>query len=85
MSGNGPMECFEDSGHKLFRFSRGPSAFVANIECGARLMNWSVSLADGAVRDVVHWPENAPRGGAGDAFGTVRGGIPVLFLSLIHI
>lgn len=79
MSGNGPMECFEDSGHKLFRFSRGPSAFVANIECGARLMNWSVSLADGAVRDVVHWPENAPRGGAGDAFGTVRGGIPVLF------
>ena len=42
-------------------------------------MNWSVSLADGAVRDVVYWPEDAPRGGAGDEFGSVRGGIPVLF------
>ena len=42
MSGNVRMECFEDSGQKLYRFSRGPSAFVANIECGARLMNWSV-------------------------------------------
>lgn len=72
------MECFEDSGSKLYKFTRGPSSFIVNAQCGARLMNWSLSLADGAVRDIIYWPENAPRGG-GEDFGEVRGGIPILF------
>ena len=72
------METFEQSGAKLYKFTRGPSTFIANIENGARLMNWAVSFADGAVRDVIYWPENGPVGG-GEDFGEVRGGIPVLF------
>lgn len=72
------MQSFEKSGQTLYKFTRGASSFVANIESGARLMNWSISLADGVVRDVVYWPENAPLGGGGE-FGDVRGGIPVLF------
>lgn len=50
------METFEQSGAKLYKFTRGPSTFIANIENGARLMNWAVSFADGAVRDVIYWP-----------------------------
>ncbi len=72
------METFEQSGAKLYKFTRGPSTFIANIENGARLMNWAVSFADGAVRDVIYWPENGPVG-EGEDFGEVRGGIPVLF------
>ena len=47
------MQSFEESGQTLYKFTRGASSFVANIESGARLMNWSISLADGVVRDVV--------------------------------
>jgi galactose mutarotase-like enzyme len=70
------MEPIEYEGLCLRRWRRGPSCFLARPEAGARLMNWNVRMADGSVRDVVHWPENA---GAGADFARVRGGNPVLF------
>ncbi len=71
------MEIVDANGLKLYKWNIGPSSFLMNPSDGARLMNWYVSMADGAVRDVIFWPENAPLGGEG--FAEVRGGMPVLF------
>jgi galactose mutarotase-like enzyme len=38
-------------------------------------MNWNLELADGSVRDVIHWPEITTFEG----FHSVRGGNPILF------
>ena len=38
-------------------------------------MNWNLRMADGSVRDVIHWPENADFGN----FAEVLGGNPILF------
>ena len=37
-------------------------------------MNWNVTLGDGSVRDVIHWPENLQAD-----FARTRGGNPILF------
>lgn len=79
MSGNVRMECFEDSGQKLYRFSRGPSAFVANHRV-RRAADELVGFARGRRgegRCVLAGRRAAWR--RGDEFGSVRGGIPVLF------
>ncbi len=62
-------------GQHLHRWQIGQSTFLALPEHGARLMNWHLTLADGSVRDVIHWPELASL----DNFSNVRGGNPILF------
>lgn len=62
-------------GETLHRWRIGRSTFLASPARGARLMNWSLDLADGDVRDVIHWPELATI----DGFASVRGGNPILF------
>lgn len=57
------------------RWDCGPSTFLARPEHGARLMNWNLQMADGSVRDVIYWPENADF----SHFAKVRGGNPILF------
>jgi galactose mutarotase-like enzyme len=62
-------------GETLHRWRVGRSTFVAHTGRGARLMHWNLALADGSVRDVIHWPEIT----SFDGFASVRGGNPVLF------
>ena len=69
------MEKVPYQGHTLTRWRVGNSTFLALPEKGARLMNWNVTLGDGSVRDVLHWPENADF----THFAKVRGGNPILF------
>jgi galactose mutarotase-like enzyme len=69
------METVVFQGHALTRWRVGSSTFLAFPERGARLMNWSLALADGSVRDVVYWPEDADF----SKFARVRGGNPILF------
>lgn len=59
----------------LTRWNVGNSTFLALPERGARLMHWHVTLGDGSVRDVIHWPDLKS---IGDAVGA-RGGNPILF------
>ena len=70
-----PMEKIPYLGHTLHRWTVGKSTFLAIPEKGARLMNWALTLGDGSVRDVIHWPELASL----DDVAKVRGGNPVLF------
>ena len=69
------MEKVSYLGREIGRWESGPSTFLALPEAGARLMNWNVTLGDGSVRDVMHWPELQ----ALDDFHKVRGGNPILF------
>jgi galactose mutarotase-like enzyme len=69
------MEKIPYLGAEIIRWQVGNSTFLALPERGARLMNWSLGLGDGSVRDVIHWPEL----GSLDGFARVRGGNPVLF------
>jgi galactose mutarotase-like enzyme len=69
------MEKVPYFGQTLIRWRVGGSTFVALPEKGARLMNWSLEMADGSVRDVIHWPELASL----DGFHKARGGNPILF------
>lgn len=69
------METVPYLGRTLTRWQVGPSSFLALPEIGARLMNWSVALPDGSVRDVIHWPELRSL----DDFARTRGGNPILF------
>ena len=69
------MEKVSYLGHTIGRWQVGQSTFLALPERGARLMNWSLSLGDGSVRDVIHWPELTSL----DEISKVRGGNPILF------
>jgi galactose mutarotase-like enzyme len=69
------MDIIEYQGREIRRWERGPSAFLVTPEAGARLMNWNVTLGDGSIRDVIHWPETLES----DDFAKVRGGNPILF------
>ncbi len=69
------MEKVPYFGQTLRRWRVGPSTFLALPEKGARLMNWSLTLGDGSVRDVIHWPEIASL----ESMAQVRGGNPILF------
>jgi galactose mutarotase-like enzyme len=69
------MEQVPYLGQTLRRWKVGRSTFLALPEKGARLMNWSIGLGDGSVRDVVYWPELA----APADIGKARGGNPILF------
>ena len=69
------MEKVPYRGQTLTRWRVGNSTFLALPEKGARLMNWNIALADGSVRDVLYWPENADFAD----FPRVRGGNPILF------
>lgn len=69
------MEKVPYQGQTLTRWRVGNSTFLALPERGARLINWNVALADGSVRDVVYWPEDANFA----EFHKVRGGNPILF------
>ena len=69
------MEIVDYNSVKLHQWKCGPSTYLARPELGARLMNWHVGMADGSVRDVIHWPEDADFSN----FPKVRGGNPILF------
>jgi galactose mutarotase-like enzyme len=69
------MEKITFGGQTLSRWKVGRSTFLASPEQGARLMNWSLTLGDGSIRDVIYWPENADFGN----IAKVRGGNPILF------
>jgi len=69
------METVEFQGQSLSRWRVGNSTFLALPTRGARLLNWNVTHADGSVRDVIHWPENADFA----HIAKVRGGNPILF------
>jgi galactose mutarotase-like enzyme len=69
------MEMIDYKGVGLHRWTCGPSTYLARPELGARLMNWNLKMADGSVRDVIHWPEDADM----DNMAKVRGGNPILF------
>ena len=56
------MEKIDFDGVTLHRWSCGSSTYLVRPELGARLMNWNLRMADGSVRDVIHWPENADYG-----------------------
>ena len=47
------MEKVPYQGQTLTRWRVGNSTFLALPEKGARLMNWSIALGDGSVRDVL--------------------------------
>ena len=53
----------------------GSSVFRAVPEVGARLMDWKLTTADGNVREVIYWPEDADMSN----LRKVRGGNPILF------
>ena len=69
------MERIQYLGQTILRWQVGPSTFLALPEKGARLMNWNVTLGDGSVRDLIHWPETDKL----DNIAKIRGGNPVLF------
>lgn len=69
------MEKVPYQGQTLTRWRVGNSTFLALPEKGARLMNWNLALADGSVRDILYWPEDADFAD----FARVRGGNPILF------
>lgn len=69
------METIDFQGVPLRRWTCGPSSYLARPELGARLMNWNLRMADGSVRDVIHWPE----GTDWTNFAKIRGGNPILF------
>ena len=69
------MEIIEHNGLQLHRWSCGPSAYLANPTQGARLLNWNLRMADGSVRDVIHWPEAADY----QDFACIAGGNRILF------
>ena len=53
------METILFQGETIHKWTVGASTFLAVPNNGARLMNWHIQLADGSVRDVIHWPEDA--------------------------
>ncbi len=69
------MEIIDHQGLRVHRWQCGPSIFLACPERGARLMQWKLRLANGSVREVIHWPDAADT----DNFAKVRGGNPILF------
>jgi galactose mutarotase-like enzyme len=69
------METIPYKGQLLSRWRVGNSTFLALPEKGARLLNWNITLADGSVRDVLYWPEDADF----TNIAKVRGGNPILF------
>ena len=69
------MENIPYLGERLIRWRAGSSSFLALPERGARLMNWNVTLGDGSVRDIIHWPEVESL----SDFHRIRGGNPILF------
>jgi galactose mutarotase-like enzyme len=69
------MEKIPYFGATLLRWRVGGSTFMALPEKGARLMNWNISMGDGTVRDVIHWPEISSL----VDFHKTRGGNPILF------
>lgn len=69
------VETIDYFGRRIVRWTVGPSTFVAAPGDGARLMSWNVSLPDGGLRDVIHWPDLRNV----EDFARVRGGNPILF------
>jgi galactose mutarotase-like enzyme len=69
------MERIPYLGQTILKWQVGASTFLALPEMGALLMNWSVTLGDGSVRDIIFWPEIDNL----DNIASVRGGNPILF------
>jgi galactose mutarotase-like enzyme len=69
------METLDYHGQPIRQWRAGPSTYRAWPETGARLMDWTIALAGGRARTVVHWPEDADVAHP----AKIRGGNPILF------
>ena len=69
------MESIEYLRREIRKWECGASTFLACPEAGARLLNWHLKMADGSIRDIIHWPELESL----DDIADVRGGNPILF------
>lgn len=69
------METIQFNNTTIRKWEVGASTFLAWPECGARLMNWHISMADSSVRDIIYWPEDADFSRP----AKIRGGNPILF------
>jgi len=70
------MQEIDYLGHKIVKWERGSSTFLAWPQVGARLMNWHLSYPDGTIRDIIHWPDQPI---SLETIAKVRGGNPILF------
>ncbi len=61
------MEIMDNKGEKLYKWKIGASTFLVDIEKGAKLLAWDISIA-GAKRDIIYYEE-----------GSTDGGNPILF------
>ncbi len=70
-----PLLSHTPEGQRLYCWKIGPSEYLANPECGARLMSWTIHMAGNTPRQVIYWPESThwkhPE--------KIRGGNPILF------
>lgn len=71
------MERLLLDGAEILKFKAGASTYLLNPKEGARLVNWNISMADGVVRDIIYWDENAPLSGAD--FVSASGGMFPMF------
>jgi galactose mutarotase-like enzyme len=69
------MQTLQHGDHTFHEFQVGPSRFLVCMTQGARLMRWSIDMAQGPSREVLYWPENPNY----DNFRSIRGGNPILF------
>lgn len=69
------MEIVEHELGTCYRWSCGPSTFLACPEQGARLMQWRLAENASSEREIIYWPELADC----SDLKNVRGGNPILF------
>ena len=70
------MEKIKIDGVDIYKWKCGASTFRVNVENGARLMDWNISIS-GKNRSIIYWKEGSVL--CGENFGSVRGGNPILF------
>lgn len=59
----------------FYKWKVGPSTFLVWPQQGARLMHWYISMADGATRTIIYWPDEPNY----KKIRSIRGGNPILF------
>lgn len=56
------MQIIELNGKKLYKYAMGASSFLVDIENGAKLLSWDISIA-GAKRDIIYCEANSQYSG----------------------
>lgn len=62
--------------YPVYRWTKGPSTWLACPQWGAKLWEWTLNLAGNRKRPVIYWPENFS---SPEDYERVRGGNPILF------